>query len=256
MKKLLFIVALFWASLLPASAQTALSSVTAATTTTSINNGNNPITWNWDLTGSGTAYAFCFCENTASTITGNPVGVLWVDTLAGSTLVPATIQNSITGSQTLGTLYIQPTWNTSANVVGGIFENVTDTSSGSNSLMMSLLHNSAIAFNVDKNGNTTAGGTASANSFATSGTLTTVNCSTSGTVKFAEPAVGTTDKRVIALATSCVGTASYTFPTAFSGTPQIVTTDGPAASVVTSKSTTAMTVTGATTTGFIVLVGF
>lgn len=85
---------------------------------------------------------------------------------------------------------------------------------------------------------------------------TAVNCSTSGTATYAESLTGTSNKTVKVYLAACLGTASYTFPTAFNFTPAIVTTNEVAGSVVTALSTTAMTVTGATTTGFIVIEGW
>ena len=52
-----------------------------------------------------------------------------------------------------------------------------------------------------------------------------------------------------------VGTATYTYPTAFSQTPVIVTTSGPTG-VATSVSTTAVTITGAGQTSFVILEGY
>ncbi len=80
--------------------------------------------------------------------------------------------------------------------------------------------------------------------------------SVSGTIDSQMPFRDTAIKRVIIYADALLGTATYTFPTAFSHTPAIVTTNGPASSVVTSLSTTAVTITGATTTGWIILEGF
>lgn len=92
-------------------------------------------------------------------------------------------------------------------------------------------------------------------SLAISATTTVVNCSTSGTATFTEPNQGATDKRCSVLLASCSGTASYTFPVAFTTTPGIVATNQVAAGVFTSVSATAVTVTGAPTTGTAWLIG-
>lgn len=85
---------------------------------------------------------------------------------------------------------------------------------------------------------------------------TTVNGSTSGNCVFSEPFTGTAFKKVMIYCSSLVGTSTYTFPTAFVHAPVTLTTSGPAGSVVTSISTTAVTITGATTTGNIILEGY
>jgi hypothetical protein len=92
--------------------------------------------------------------------------------------------------------------------------------------------------------------------FSNSGGQSSVSGSTSGAVTFSEPFQGTVYKKVIIYLSSLVGTASYTFPTAFTNTPAIITTNGPTSAIVTSLSTTAVTVTGTSTTGFIFLEGY
>jgi len=82
---------------------------------------------------------------------------------------------------------------------------------------------------------------------------TTVSCSTSGTAVFSQPDQGSSDKKVLIHMAACLGTASYTFPTAFTNTPSVYASNNVAASIATSVSTTAVTVTGATTTGSLLL---
>lgn len=83
---------------------------------------------------------------------------------------------------------------------------------------------------------------------------TTVNCSTSGTVVFSQPFIGSSLKEVEIYAAACLGTASYTYPTAFTNTPQVLSQT--LAGVATSVSTSAVTITGTTTTGFLKLDGY
>lgn len=87
-------------------------------------------------------------------------------------------------------------------------------------------------------------------------TQSTVNGSTSGTAIFSEPFKGSVYKKVMVYLSALNGTASYTYPTAFTNTPVVMSTSGLATSVATSVSTTAVTVTGITTTGFIILEGY
>jgi hypothetical protein len=93
-------------------------------------------------------------------------------------------------------------------------------------------------------------------SISNSSTQTLVNGSITGAAGFQQPEQGSTYKVVVIYLSGLLGTASYTFPTAFAGTPAIVSTNQIAASVVTSLSTTAITITGAPSTGFLMLIGY
>ncbi|MGA2087005.1 MAG: hypothetical protein ABSG60_15960 [Terracidiphilus sp.] len=74
-----------------------------------------------------------------------------------------------------------------------------------------------------------------------------VNCSTSGTVTYSQPEQGSSFKEVIAYAAACTGTAAYTFPTAFTVTPDV---EGGSAAIESALSTSAVTLTGVATTGW------
>jgi hypothetical protein len=107
---------------------------------------------------------------------------------------------------------------------------------------------------IDSNGNFN-GQSVNVNNFVTNNTPTTVvNCSTSGTATFTQPEVGTGYKVVMVYLAACLGTASRTFGTAFGFTPMVLSQS--LASLVSSVSTTAVTVTGTTSTGFIELTGY
>lgn len=90
-------------------------------------------------------------------------------------------------------------------------------------------------------------------SFNSAAPQTTVSCSTSGTAVFSEPEQGASDKRVMIHLAACIGTASYTYPTAFTNTPSCFASSLVACTVAGTISTSAVTVTGTTSTGALVL---
>lgn len=135
-----------------------LSGLTAAAGSNTIANGNNPQTWNWAQT-SNTQYGIKFGETSAATGgTGTAQGEVAIVTAAGSTAIPLTVNNSLTGSQTMPALYINPTWNTTGVVDAGLLMNVTNTASGAASLLIDLQVGGSTVFSIDKNGNISTNG--------------------------------------------------------------------------------------------------
>ena len=111
-------------------------------------------------------------------------------------------------------------------------------------------------FTVDTTGNTIGA------TFNATAAQTTINSSTSGSTVtsgsavFSEPLAGSSLRMIMIYCNSLIGGAVYTFPKAFTNTPTVLSSNGLATSLVTSISTTAVTVTGATSTGVLVLIGY
>ena len=100
-------------------------------------------------------------------------------------------------------------------------------------------------------------GSAKATQFNSTATQTTLSGSTSGNAVFSMPFQGSSYKKVIVYCNALLGaTSTYTFPTAFSFTPAIVTTNGLSGSIITILTSTTMVVTGAASTGFLILEGY
>jgi hypothetical protein len=103
---------------------------------------------------------------------------------------------------------------------------------------------------------------AGSNTITTTGTINagiiknTATQTTAGAANFSQPEQGSSYKKVVIYLNNLTGAQSYTYPTAFSHTPAAVTTNGLATTLITAISTTAVTVTGAASTGFLFLEGF
>jgi hypothetical protein len=137
--------------------------------------------------------------------------------------------------QTTGTSYVVYTGGTSAPSNGSVLT----ASSSSGAIAATPLY---------------ASGAVNAGTIGSNSVQTAVACSTSGQAIFTEPFTGSSEKDVLIYEAACVGTASYTFPTPYTYTPQVLSQS--LASTVTSVSNKVVTVTGATSTGQLKLNGW
>jgi len=170
----------------------ALSAITAASGANTIANANNGAqVWNWAQT-TNSQTAFTFGETTAATGTSDLE--LVVKTIAGSTAIPLSVLNSLTGAQTLAALSITPTWNTSGVVDAALFVNPTNTASGTGSLLADFQLGGTSQWKVDKAGNSTQTGSATANGFTSIGSGAGSLTLTQGTA----PSLGTTAVQIVA----------------------------------------------------------
>jgi hypothetical protein len=85
---------------------------------------------------------------------------------------------------------------------------------------------------------------------------TTLPGSISGTAICAQPEQGPSYKKVIIYCNNLTGTMTYTFPLAFSYLPAVIGSTGASTMLVTTLSTTAVTITGSSSTGFLFMEGF
>lgn len=120
-------------------------------------NGDNPLTFNCAGTTSG-RICNTFGETTASTSAGVPYG-LRITTLIGSTATPLKVDNSLNGSQTLPTVSILPTWNTTGAPTA-LLINPTNTGSSAASLLIDAQLGNTSQWNLSEVGATTQLGAA------------------------------------------------------------------------------------------------
>ena len=162
----------------PSGGGSALSAITAATGNATILNGGNQITWEWH--SPSVSYGMVFTESSPS---ASGIGLVLFATAAGSTIAPLTVQNSLTGTQTLPALNVNPTWNTSGVVDAALLVNPTNIASGTGSLLADFQLGSTSQWKVDKAGNSTqlggviattgafGGATIGSNALAVTGTI-------------------------------------------------------------------------------------
>ncbi len=91
-----------------------------------------------------------------------------------------------------------------------------------------------------------------------SSSIVIIHGATSGLVEFSEPFHGSTYKKVMIYVDNLFtgDTATYNFSSSFTHTPEILTTSGLSSALITSLDTSSVTVTGASSSGFLILEGY
>jgi hypothetical protein len=202
--------------------------------------------------GSGTALPYTPPSVVCYTTSGGSILPCNFAAGGGDTITSPNSTLSVGGTATATTLDINPATTNTFTAL----QNFSATAGiGIGGGLITFNGSSHIVFNhaVDAGTNPVVMGSSFVNS-----TQTTVNGSTSGSAIFSQVQQGTSWKKIVIYCNALLGTATYTYPSAFTHIPNVDVgqQSGALAASIAVPSTTSVTVTGATSTGFIILEGF
>jgi hypothetical protein len=159
-----------WEVRITAGGGASLSTITAATGSSTLANGNNPLTWNWAITTDaqdGHAYGETAAA-TGGTLTNGLANqaILSTGTATNSTATPFEVaQGSITNTVATPAMQVEATWNNAGLAGRGILLSVVKTAAAAGAQLLTLNAGAAgttAEFNVDTIGNVTTSGAVNA----------------------------------------------------------------------------------------------